>query len=306
MSVDAGFKRKPFEWDLFEVGERIPSSQVTVTEAFRDRFVQALDLDHPWFSEGSPFGGPIAPPSLLATYLGQQTFGNLFDTPRGTGLHARQSMEMFQPQRMGDVLTMSGVISEKYERRGKRYVGIDAELSDSAGQPVLRGKYLRMSTFIPGVAREKRPSDERPAPRPWRSGRGGPVSPGWEIDEEIAPVAKLMSAQKISVYSGGGRNFHNDPEVARSYGLSRPAGMALMSNAYVSEMLMRFFGAKWFTAGKLTLTFIATTHADDLLLARGVIRGREPAEGGALWSLDVWVERTNGEKVAVGTASCVA
>jgi len=303
--VQTAIARKPFEWDGFEVGEIVPPSAISITQDMVERYMTALDQHHPWFTGPSPFGGPIVPPTLLATYLGQRIFSNLFDAPRGTALHAKQSMQFLAPQRVGETYTADGVISAKFEKRGKRYMGIDAEIRDSAGWPVLRGSYLRMSSFVPGVARESRPSNETRPALPSRPGRGGPVGPDWEIGEEIAPVAKLMSAARISLYSGGGRNFHNDPEVAKSFGLSRPAGMALMSNAYVSELAFNFFGEKWLTAGTMALTFIATTHDGDLLLTRGVVRGREPRADGELWTLDVWVEKQSGGKATVGTVTCL-
>ena len=59
-------------------------------------------------------------------------------------------------------------------------------------------------------------------------------------------------------------------------------------------------------AGQLSVAFIATVFAGDLLVARGVIREREPVSGGFHWSLDVWVETKLGHKVTVGRATCVA
>jgi acyl dehydratase len=303
--VEAVLQRKPFEWDGFEVGEAIAPSTISITQEMVDRYMASLDQQHPWFMGASPFGGPIVPPTLLATYLGQRIFSNLFDAPRGTALHARQSMQFLAPQRVGQNYVVDGVISAKFEKRGKRYMGIDAEIRDADGKPVLRGSYLRMSTFVPGVAREARPAGEEREVLPSRAGRGGPVSPEWEIGEEIAPVAKLMSAEKISVYSGGGKNFHNDPEIAKSFGLTRPAGMALMSNAYVSELAFNFFGERWLTAGTMALAFIATTHDGDLLITRGVVRGREPQGDGELWTLEVWVEKQSGARTTVGTVTCL-
>ena len=296
---------RPFVCEEVRIGEEFEPKTITITEEQIQIYAAGLDQYHPWFFEGSVFGGRIAQPTLLDRDIGTRLFSSKFDSSPGS-LHARQDMEFLAPLRLGETYTITGAVGATYEKRGKRYLGIDAECKDQRGTAALRGSYVRMLSMGQGVAREERPTAPAQDATPLVPGPGGPVSEHRNISHEIPPMAKLMSIDKMRIYSGPGKNIHTDDEAAKRAGLSRPIAQGLMSNAYLSELLMNFFGPKWLTAGQLSVAFIATVFAGDLLVARGVIREREPVSGGFHWSLDVWVETKLGHKVTVGRATCVA
>lgn len=293
----------PFSWEDVRIGDTLEPRTMTITEDMVQVYAAGLDQHHPWFIEGSPFGGRIAQPTLLDRDIGTRLFSAKWDSSPGS-LHARQDMEFIAPLRLGETYEITAEVSGKYEKRGKRYMSIDATCADKEGQPALRGRYVRMLSLGPGVAREKRPALTTLEAAPPETGPGGPASEQWQVGQEIPPVAKLMSIQKMRIYSGPGKNIHTDEEAARRGGLSRPIAQGLMSNAYLSELLMNFFGQRWLTNGQLSVAFVATVFPGDLLLSRGVIRERQEAESGFRWSLDVWVETRSGHRVTVGTASC--
>ncbi len=296
---------KLFEWDNFEVGEPFDPFTVTVTQEMVDKHMAALDSYHPWFMETSPFGRPIAPPTAIDRSMAQGLFSAKFSSSgEGSTMHARQQSEFLAPIYVGETYTISGKVTEKSERRGKRYAGLDGECVDSSGKPVQRSRFIRLMSYPPGTAREARASEATAGEEQFEAGPVGPPSEKWEVGHEIPPMAKRLSLGKSIAYTGGGVGFHTDYEAARRRGFNKPIAMGLMSHAYLSELMMNFFGMDWITKGRLSVAFIGTTPIDEFLLLRGVIRGRDPAAKGFKWDLELWVESKEGKKMSVATASC--
>ncbi len=300
---------KPFDWDNFEVGEPFDPYTVTVTQEMVDKHIEGLDYYLPWFSETAPFGRPIAPPTVIDRAMAQGMYGAAFAAPverGGQSLHARQITEFLAPLYVDETYSISGKVSHKFERRGKRYAGVEGVAVDSSGKPVQRGNYIRLTAMVPGQTREGRDPEATAGEEQIVPGPGGPPSPRWEVGHEIAPMAKIPSVGKSIAYVGGDMGFHTNYEAAKKLGFKKPILMGLMSHAYFSELMMNFFGKSWVTKGKLSAAFIATIPVDEFLLVRGVIRGREPAAAGFKWDLELWIENKDGKKMSVGTASCEA
>ena len=57
---------RPLSYDALQVGETFVSDTKLVTPEDVEAYAYAVDDHHPWFSEDSPFGGPIAHPTILA------------------------------------------------------------------------------------------------------------------------------------------------------------------------------------------------------------------------------------------------
>jgi acyl dehydratase len=128
----------------------------------------------------------------------------------------------------------------------------------------------------------------------------GPVA----IGQELPPLVKEIAQRKIDAYSGVRPNYiHSDEAFARKRGFRAPLAQAMMSTAYVSEMMTRFVGAGFVKGGTLSMTFIKPVLAGDRLTVRGVVKERRPDAGRTRVVVEVWCENQHGEKTAVGTAS---
>ncbi|HEV2054396.1 MAG TPA: hypothetical protein VGV06_04380 [Methylomirabilota bacterium] len=85
-------------FEALEVGEEFVSDEHLVTPEDVETYAFAVDDRSPWFVEDSPFGGPIAHPTLL---------GNQALRPRHSrhivhaGLHAKMEFEFLDPIRPG-------------------------------------------------------------------------------------------------------------------------------------------------------------------------------------------------------------
>ena len=124
------------------------------------------------------------------------------------------------------------------------------------------------------------------------------------IGQELPPLVKDVPQRKIDAYSGVRPNYiHSDEAFARKKGFRAPLAQAMMSTAYVSELMTRFVGAGFVKGGTMSMTFIKPVLAGDRLTVRGVVKERRAENGRTRVMVEVWCENQDGDKTAVGTAS---
>jgi len=101
-----------------------------------------------------------------------------------------------------------------------------------------------------------------------------------ELGEELPPLTKTIGQRRIDCFSGvRPHSIHTDPEWARKKGFKAPLAQAMMSTAYVSQLMMQFAGAGFVEGGRMSVSFIKPVLAGDTLTIRGRVKAREP-EGG--------------------------
>jgi acyl dehydratase len=127
-----------------------------------------------------------------------------------------------------------------------------------------------------------------------------------EIGQELPPVRKDITFENMRLFSmWSNLNIHTDWETAIKAGLPAPIAQGLMSHAYLSEMLTRFFGRNWLQGGKLEVKFINYTLPGDVITARGVVSEKVEESEGVRFHCEVWCESLSGERTVVGTASAL-
>jgi len=120
---------------------------------------------------------------------------------------------------------------------------------------------------------------------------------------ELPTLTKEISQRKIDVYSGvKPHSIHTDEAWARTKGFRAPLAQAMMSTAYVSELMTRFLGAGFVKGGTMSMVFIKPVYAGDRLTVHGVVKERRDEPGGTRVVVEVWCENQDGDKTAVGTA----
>src|SRR5690606_16771075 len=174
-------------------------------------------------------GLELVPGTLLARDL-QQIFLTRYDPNRIVGLHQAEEILFSAPVRLGDVVTLSGSVVDKFEKRGKGYFVLDARAHDADGKLLVQ----QISTEImemPDLS--KRPatgaaegSGEKTSTRRisgvWPD--TPPVqhfSPGLVPMTPVAPLVKPCDLAQIAVFSGiglGRYNTHTDIRVAQAAG----------------------------------------------------------------------------------------
>jgi 3-hydroxybutyryl-CoA dehydratase len=124
------------------------------------------------------------------------------------------------------------------------------------------------------------------------------------IGQELPPLVKEIPQRKIDAYSGVRPNsIHSDEAWAKKKGFRAPLAQAMMSTAYVSELMTRFVGAGFVKGGTMSMAFIKPVLAADRLTVHGVVKHKQPENGRTRIVVEVWCENQHGDKTAVGTAS---
>lgn len=128
-------------YEILKVGEEFVSDEHVVTPEDIESYAFAVDDRHPWFFGESPFGGPVAHPTML---------GNQALRLRHTkyvvhaGLHAKMNFQFLKPIRPGMRVRSRGRVIDKYERRGRPYMVTEFVTEDETGTVLVRGQFTQM------------------------------------------------------------------------------------------------------------------------------------------------------------------
>jgi acyl dehydratase len=128
-------------YDGLKVGEEFVSDTYLVTPEEIETYAFAVDDHHPWFTGLSPFGGPVAPPTLTANQALRLRHSKY---TVHAGLHAKMQFEFVEPIRPGMRVRSRGRVIDKYERRGKQYMVTEFVTEDETGRPLVRGQFTQM------------------------------------------------------------------------------------------------------------------------------------------------------------------
>jgi acyl dehydratase len=128
----------PISWEELQVGTETGRFELTVTGEMIDDYLASMDNDHAWFAgtEG-PVGGRTAPPDLVPKLAMTALFQEYIQRDIGPNIRAKQAFKFFAPVRPGMKVQAVGRLVEKYERRGKRFITLEALFTDEKGTPLV-------------------------------------------------------------------------------------------------------------------------------------------------------------------------
>src|SRR5690242_4801637 len=125
-----------------------------------------------------------------------------------------------------------------------------------------------------------------------------------QVGSELRPLKKTISQRQIDCYSGvRPYSIHTDEEWAKKKGFSGTLVQALMSTAYVSQMMTAWLGTGFVKGGKISASFIKPVVCGETLTARAVVKSTEDIGGRPHITVECWCENQQGEKTMVGSAS---
>lgn len=301
----AGFPTISFE--RLQVGERFRSDDRLIRPQDVEAYAFAVDDHDPWFFGPSPFGGPVAHPTLLAN---QALFLRHTRYVVPAGLHARMSFEFLGAVRLGMRARTDGEVVDKYLRRDKPYMVTAYETCDDRGSVLVRGRFTQMlfreATAPPPGSSGRRPEPEAPAFEASirrASGREGTL----EIGQRLGPQARTLGQRQIDAYSGvRPGSIHTDEAWAAAKGFPTTVAQGMMSTAYVSALATGAIGVGFVEGGRMDVRFLRPVLSVDTLAVSGTVTGFS-RDGGALRvHLEVAVHNQRGEQTLAGVASGLA
>ena len=277
------------------VGRHSGSNRYRVTPELVRFYADALDDD-------SAFYERLAPSLLFHSecykVLGEWYLKNLFGN-----LHARQDWELFGAVPAGAEVHTRSTIIERYARRGRDYVVNETDLLDAEGRLLVRGRTHQ--SFLPAsdapkagfvvdekTAKQKEVREARPA---------FPTATG----PDLPAIEKVVDERRCWMFSGPGRNYHTDREMAQALGFPDVVVQGMLSVCLLSELMTSAFGQGWFCGGQLSLNLVNVLWGGEAVQAEGRVREtvREGARQRAL--VDVWCAKDDGTPTIVGTASAL-
>ncbi|MDN5347068.1 MAG: hypothetical protein PWP65_632 [Clostridia bacterium] len=134
------------------------------------------------------------------------------------------------------------------------------------------------------------------------------------IGEEFSGKPKRITWERLWTFSGGPfaasgwpkKNLHTDPEFAKSLGLPTVGASATQYLGHLAELMIDLFGEGWLKGGKTSnIKFIKLVPEGDVLTTKAKVISKDEEGSAVKFTLDVWCENKNGEKVMIGNATGV-
>jgi acyl dehydratase len=298
-------------YENVEVGERFGPVELVVDDHKVKTFAFTQDDSNPWCLSGSPFGARIGHAALLANDL-LTVYYEAYDRNTVVGLHSEEELWFVSPVRVGERVMLTGRYVDKYVKRGQGYVVLEAEARGEDDRLLVRHRGTEIMRTQPGAVAGGRTAEVvgRRVTAETRDDLAvvTVALPGLEQRRPIAALVKRVTQEQISVYSYCGeytRNIHTDLEVAQRAGLRLPIMQGQMQACYLSELATSFFGAPWFTTGRLKLKFLAPVEAGETLTIAGAVLGELDDADGRRLEIEVWTRRPDGTMCAAGWASAL-
>ena len=116
----AGEKVREFSYEMAEIGEELGSYEYVLTQEMLDTFRASVD-------------DPDAPFPTLAVKHDATAFAMVYEDNIG-GVNAGNEVEFFNPPIPGKKVKVTGKIADKYARRDKPYLVIEATAVDEDGR----------------------------------------------------------------------------------------------------------------------------------------------------------------------------
>jgi len=279
------------------VGRFCGSNTYEVTPEVVAFYSDALEDDHANYAKWAP---PLLHHSECYEFVAEWYLKNLFGN-----LHAQQDWELFSPIRVGSRIRSVSTITERYEKRGRLYVVNETDLFDADDSRLLvRGRTHQ--SFLPEkeegegddgfVVDKNTPGQKQKKERP-----PFPVAQG----PDLVAFEKTIDERRCWMFSGPEANYHTSREHAIKFGFPNIVVQGMMSTCFVSQVMHESFTDGWLAGGKMSLKLTNVLWVDEEVVARGKIRD-EVREGPATRvHCDVWVDKKDGTRIALGTASAL-
>ena len=321
-----------WDYEAVEPGQDGAPTHVTLTGEHIAAYARVAQNPDPRYapSGGSAeYGGElIAMPTMVLTYAPllreeiaeRQGYVALEEsrTARRQTPFAKCEIRWFRPVRVGDTLTGTRRVLEKYERRGSRFVTFRIEATNQRGEDVAAYDYTCIFSYAHGkrdVPRaqgtaQPRVTDAMAAAVTLDPERGLTFE-AIAIGDPLAPLA-VSESQEIMLRKNDLRlagkpkpsNIHTDEAFARQniFGGMVNSGPATLS--YVDQMLQRSFPLRaFYDGGRLLMRAITPFRAGDTVTFAGEVTGKRIEDGNRIVNCQVRGTNQRGELVCLSDAT---
>ena len=308
-------------YDAVEPGQCGAETVVEITPQNVARYAEVALNDDPRYRGPAP---TLAMPTMVLSYavlLREEIaeangFVNFEEsrTARKQTPFAKCEIRWHQPVSVGDVITGTRGVLEKYERRGSRFVTFRVEGINQDGVKAVEYDYTCIFDYAKGQREVPAPAGES-SPPPSQGQTGQRLLLDYDSAVEGTALAELSITESQEVINRRGAfrlagrppsesNIHTDEEFARQniFGSIVNSGPATMS--YVDQMLQLSFPPEaFYNGGSLLMRAITPFRSGDTVTFGGEVTGRR--RDGDRGIVECRVRGTNqrGELVCLADAS---
>ena len=120
-----------------QVGETIGPYRYRVTREMAEYAASKEMGSSQWFSNDAPLDGPIAPSTLTDNDWGL-AFMQKYTT--GEVVHTKAQHHYITPPLIGKELIVTGVVSDRFNKRGKDFIVFETTTHDQDGREIVKSK----------------------------------------------------------------------------------------------------------------------------------------------------------------------
>jgi hypothetical protein len=118
-------------------GKELGTRELVITPEWIEKYMGSIDDRNPWYTHDSPFGGPIAPAAVF-NYELQLSGGWHPPGIREPIYNTGTSWEFHRPMRPGQKITVRARVHDRYVRRGREHIAMEACAYDEQGNLLCR------------------------------------------------------------------------------------------------------------------------------------------------------------------------
>jgi hypothetical protein len=276
---------KYIPWEELTIGDKFSPLELPYIERY---FTCEMDELNPIHIKESPWGGPVYPAMYMATLLGTRVLHTLFDTH--ATVPARLSQKNINPASLDKKLFLSGVLVDKYIKRGLEYAAVESLMTDEDGIEIRRTTdhfllSLEKRTDVPDT---KELTDSAPIE-------------DLIIGQEIPSVTRIAYQRALDEFPFLDDSSHKD-HYARSKGYPAALLSGYILCGYLSKYFEDFFGPAWFTGGEIELAFVKAVHQKQPVTIRASVAEKTKINEGTRLTLNFCIEQTDGTMNVKGRA----
>lgn len=286
---------QPRNLDPLPVNRILGVREYIVTNEQLERYLVGIKAhSNRWYTEDSPYGGPVCPASILF-YEPMHFPGPRQYRADASPYNSGAAWEFSRPIRRGQALTLREKVADRWIKRGREYAVFQMDALDTHGRVVARCDF-KESWDAP-------PNYEPPLPNRDHEPGSLKIEPS---GRELGRLSRLFTFEMSSAFCRPERNLHTSREMARARGFSDVVIAGPQFVCQMSELMTRMFGRGYYEGGKLAVNFLRPVLAGELITARAVEHTRRDDGGGQKRAeVVIWCENAAGQKTAAGIASAV-
>lgn len=131
------------------------------------------------------------------------------------------------------------------------------------------------------------------------------IDVGFELPplSHVIDVHGMNKGELVDPENEKANAIHFDEQFSRQQGFSAPVATGMTSTFYANQLLTDFFGEHWLRGGSLATKYVVPMYFGETITCKAKVIGKTTENMGCRLNMDLWAEKSGGQKNMVGSAS---